>query len=105
MRAGEADAGSSRAAVPACVEFSRLPATVTITAFDAFGNRVTRGGDDFQVRVNQGAAVNPTDKGDGTYSARLNLQVGLFRIDITLDGKPIEQSPYQILVPFPFSGC
>ena len=105
VRAGEADAGSSRAAVPACVEFSRLPATITITAFDAFGNRVTRGGDDFQVRVNQGAAVNPTDKGDGTYSARLNLQVGLFRIDITLDGKPIEQSPYQILVPFPFSGC
>jgi len=105
VQAGDADPGLSQAVVPACVEYSRLPATITITAFDAFGNRVARGGDDFQVRVNQGSSLKPTDNGDGTYTTRLNLTVGVFRIDITLDGKAIKGSPYQIIVPFPFSGC
>ena len=105
VQAGDADPGSSQAVVPACVESADLPVTITITAFDAFGNRVTRGGDDFQIRVNQGTAFKPTDNGDGTYTSRLNLGIGLFRIDITLDGKPIKGSPYQVLVPFPFSGC
>jgi adhesin/invasin len=105
VQAGDADPGSSQAAVPACVEAADLPATITITAFDAFGNRVTRGGDDFQIRVNQGTSFKPTDKGDGTYTARLNLNIGVFRIDITLDGTPIKGNPFQILVPFPFSGC
>jgi adhesin/invasin len=105
VQAGDADAGSSQAVVPACVESADLPATITITAFDAFGNRVRRGGDDFQIRVNQGTSVKPTDNGDGTYTARLNLDIGVFRIDITLDGKPINGNPYQILVPFPFSEC
>jgi adhesin/invasin len=105
VQAGDADPGSSQAVVPACVESADLPVTITITAFDAFGNRVTRGGDDFQIRVNQGTSFKPNDNGDGTYTTRLNLDIGLFRIDITLDGKPINGSPYQILVPFPFSGC
>jgi adhesin/invasin len=105
VRAGDADPETSRAGVPACVAFSDLPATIGITAFDAFGNRVTQGGDDFQIRVNQGSPIEPSDNGDGTYTARLNLTVGIFRIDITLDGKPITGSPYQIIVPFPFSGC
>ncbi|MEO7476948.1 MAG: hypothetical protein ABIY46_16615, partial [Gemmatimonadales bacterium] len=68
-------------------------------------NRVTRGGAGFQVRVNQGSASDPTDNGDGTYTARLNLGIGIFRIDITLDGTAIQGNPYQIIVPFPFSGC
>jgi hypothetical protein len=55
--------------------------------------------------VDQGSAIEPTDKGDGTYTTALDLAVGLFRIDITLDGTPIQGSPYQIVVPFPFSGC
>lgn len=105
VKAGDADPGMSRAGVPACVEFSDLPAIISITALDAFGNRVTQGGDNFQIRVNQGSAIEPNDNGDGTYTARLNLGVGVFRIDITLDGKPIQGSPYQIIVPFPFSGC
>jgi adhesin/invasin len=105
VQAGDADPGSSQAVVPACVESDDLPAKITITAFDAFGNRVTRGGDDFQIRVSPGTSFKPTDNGDGTYAARLNLDIGVFRIDITLDGKPIKGSPYQILVPFPFSGC
>jgi hypothetical protein len=105
VRPGAADAGASKAVVPACVEFKKLPAPVGITAFDAFGNRVTRGGDDFQIRINQTTPVRPTDNGDGTYSARLNLLVGVWRIDITLRDKPIEGSPYQIIVPLPFSGC
>jgi hypothetical protein len=66
---------------------------------------VTRGGDDFRIRVGQGPLLEPADNGDGTYTRRLNLEVGIYRIDITLDGKRIKGSPYQLIVPFPFSGC
>jgi hypothetical protein len=105
VQAGDADPGLSQAVVPACVEVAKLPATITITAFDAFGNRVARGGDNFQIQVNKGSSTKPADNGDGTYTARLNLTVGVFRIDITLDGRPIKGNPFQIIVPFPFSGC
>ena len=103
--AGPADAKRSTADVPGCVEFNRLPATVRITAVDAFGNRRTRGGDSFRISVNQGQALQPEDHGDGTYTRDLNLAVGVFRIDITLNGTPIGGNPFQIFVPFPFSGC
>ncbi len=102
---GATDPGMSQAIVPACVESSQLPAKVTVTAFDAFGNRIAHGGDDFQIRVNQGVILKPTDNGNGTYSAALALTVGVFRVDITLGGKGVDESPYQIVVPFPFSGC
>jgi hypothetical protein len=91
--------------VPACVELSQLPARITITAFDAFGNRITRGGDAFRLRVNEGSAITPTDKGDGSYTAALSPPVGVYRIDVTLDGAPVADSPYQLVVPYPFSGC
>jgi hypothetical protein len=105
VQAGPADAGHSTAAVPQCVEFFRLPATVTITAFDRFGNRVHHGGDPYRVTVNQGTPLPTTDNGDGTYTRNLSLQVGVFRIDVTLGGDPIAGNPFQIFVPFPFSGC
>jgi adhesin/invasin len=105
VRTGPADAGGSTAVVPACVETSQLPARITITAFDAFGNRIAHGGDAFRLRVNQGSAITPTDKGDGSYAASLNLEVGVYRIDVTLDGAAVADSPYQLVVPFPFSGC
>jgi hypothetical protein len=103
--AGPAAADRSTANVPACVNFFDLPATVTITAFDRFGNRVNHGGDPFRVAVNQGTPVAPTDNGNGTYTRNLNLSVGVFRIDITLGGQALSGNPFQILVPFPFSGC
>ena len=102
--AGPAAADRSTANVPTCVNFFNLPATVTITAFDRFGNRVNHGGDPFRVAVNQGTPLIPTDNGNGTYARSLNLSVGVFRIDITLDGRPISGNPFQIFVPFPFSG-
>ncbi len=105
VRAGPTDAGKSAAAVPGCVESSQLPARITITAFDAFGNRITRGGDAFRIRVNEGPAITPSDAGDGGYTAALNLPVGIYRVDVTLDGAPVADSPYQLVVPFPFSGC
>jgi hypothetical protein len=105
VRTGPADAGGSAAVVPACVEVSQLPARITITAFDAFGNRIAHGGDAFRLQVNQGSAITPTDRGDGSYTAALNLPTGIFRIDVTLDGKSVADSPYQLVVPFPFSGC
>ena len=105
VRTGPADAGGSAAVVPACVESSQLPARITITAFDAFGNRIAHGGDAFRIRVNEGSPITPTDKGDGNYTASLNLTVGIFRIDVTLNGAAVADSPYQLVVPFPFSGC
>jgi flagellar basal body rod protein FlgF len=78
---------------------------VTITAFDRFGNRVNHGGNPFRVAVNQGTPLAPTDNGNGTYTRNLNLSVGVFRIDITLGGQALSGNPFQILVPFPFSGC
>ena len=105
VRTGPADAGGSAAVVPACVETSQLPARITITAFDAFGNRIAHGGDAFRIRVNEGSPITPTDKGDGSYTASLNLTVGVFRIDVTLNGTAVADSPYQLVVPFPFSEC
>jgi hypothetical protein len=93
------------AVVPACVELSQIPARITITAFDAFGNRIAHGGDAFRIRVNEGSPITPTDKGDGTYTASLNLTVGIFRIDVTLNGAAVGDRPYQLVVPFPFSEC
>ncbi|MGN6391962.1 MAG: invasin domain 3-containing protein [Gemmatimonadales bacterium] len=102
---GATDARMSQAVVPACVESSQLPAKVTVTAYDAFGNRIAHGGDGFEIRVNQGVILKPNDNGNGTYTAALALAVGVFRVDITLAGKAVDESPYQIVVPFPFSGC
>ena len=31
--------------------------------------------------------------------------MGVFRVDVTLDGAAVADSPYQLVVPFPFSGC
>lgn len=105
VRPGPADAGASQAAVPACIESRDLPARITITAFDAFGNRIGEGGDPFRIRVNQGPLMVPADEGDGTYHSALELPVGIFRIDVLLDGRLVADSPYQLVVPFPFSGC
>jgi hypothetical protein len=105
VRAGPVSAAGSAATVPACVEQSQLPAKITITAFDAFGNRIGRGGAAFRIRVNEGPAITPTDKGDGSYTTSLNLAVGIFRVDVTLNGTLVADSPYQLVVPFPFSGC
>jgi len=93
VRTGPADAGGSVAVVPACVELSQIPARITITAFDAFGNRIAHGGDAFRIRVNEGSPITPTDKGDGSYTASLNLTVGVFRVDVTLAGAAVADSP------------
>jgi hypothetical protein len=104
VQAGAADAGESKASVPACVRFRDLPAVVSITAFDRFGNRISRGGDNFRLQVNLGSPLTPTDNGDGTYTRRLDLTVGVFRIDVSLNGVAVGE-PAQILVPFPIFGC
>jgi adhesin/invasin len=105
VEAGAANAGTSVAVVPACVEQFRLPARITITAFDAFGNRRKRGGDPYRIQVNQGPLIMPEDQQDGTYTAALNLPIGVFRVDITLQGAPIHGNPFQIIVPYPFFNC
>jgi hypothetical protein len=73
--------------------------TIKITTEDAFGNRLTQGGyaGQFLVTVsgaNQ-ATPNVTDNGDGTYTASyLSVFKGNDQIDITLNGVPIQGSPF-----------
>eukprot|EP00698_Gefionella_okellyi_P019273 TRINITY_DN5888_c0_g1_i1.p1 TRINITY_DN5888_c0_g1~~TRINITY_DN5888_c0_g1_i1.p1 ORF type:complete len:5059 (-),score=1335.09 TRINITY_DN5888_c0_g1_i1:98-15274(-) len=77
-------------------------ATFNITASDAFGNRVTTGGDHFDVsvvaeKVTIDARV--TDNGDGTYTAFYALPyAGPAQLRISLAGKAIRDSPFSVQI-------
>jgi adhesin/invasin len=82
---------------------NELPVHLTITAFDALGNRITRGGANFEVRVEdqeEGPALELTDNRDGTYSASFNPGTGVFLVHVRLDGDELKDSPYQLIVSF-----
>jgi hypothetical protein len=100
VQPGPASAARSVAEVPSQLTIFQLPAKVTITAFDAFGNRITHGGDDFRIRVNDQTPIEPRDNGDGTYRADLNTGTGVFLIHVTLGGTELAGSPYQLIVTF-----
>lgn len=104
VQPGPVDAAHSEVVVPACVEYLDLPVVVRITAFDALGNQLDRGGTPFEVRAN-GTKLGLTDNSNGTYVATFNLGSNLFRVDATLNGTAIKGSPAQVLVPFVFSTC
>jgi|GEM_PF-3548918 len=105
VQPGPVDASHSEVIVPGCVEYLDLPVVVRITAFDAFGNQLDRGGTAFVVRVNGGDPLGLKDNNNGTYVATFNLGSNLFRVDVTLNGTAVKGSPAQVLVPFVFSGC
>lgn len=66
-----------------------------VTARDAQGNPVGHGGDQVVVAVNSNAPVQATDLGNGTYDASV-FAVGVsFTVTITLNGVPIQGSPFQ----------
>ena len=82
---------------------NQLPVHLTITAFDALGNRITRGGANFEVRVEdeeEGPPLDLTDNRDGTYSAAFNPGTGVFLVHVRLDGDELKDSPYQLIVSF-----
>ena len=84
------------------------PPTVrlTITAFDALGNRITRGGAAFEVRVEDQNGERPpedvTDNRDGTYTCDFTPGYGVFLVHVRLDGheRSGDQPGYPLIVSF-----
>jgi hypothetical protein len=69
---------------------------ILVTARDAQGNAVGKGGDQVAVAVDGGAVAPPpvVDNGDGTYSAFFYSLSPTHSVAITLNGAPIQGSPY-----------
>jgi hypothetical protein len=83
---------------------NQLPVHLKITAFDALGNRITRGGANFEVRVQnasggeEGPPLDLTDNRDGTYSATFNPGIGVWLVHVRLDGVELKKGGYQLIV-------
>jgi adhesin/invasin len=67
-----------------------------VTARDAQGNPVGHGGDHVEVTVNNNTPVVATDLGNGTYDASVFAVAVNFVVTITLNGTPIQGSPFQL---------
>jgi adhesin/invasin len=104
--AGPASAEESQVQMPAQVTVipNQLPVHLTITAFDALGNRITRGGAAFEAEIeNSDGDVSPldlTDNRDGTYTSEFDPGLGVFLVHVLLGGKKVADSPYQLIVSF-----
>jgi adhesin/invasin len=103
--AGPASADESQVEIPGRVSGFPAPSVhLTITAFDALGNRITRGGAGFEVRVEDPSGEGPpedlTDNRDGTYSADLDPGYGNFLVHVRLNGQEVAESPYPVIVSF-----
>jgi hypothetical protein len=70
--------------------------TILVTARDAHGNLIGRGGERVQVQL-EGAegSREARDNGDGTYSDQFVILLANPSIVITLNGEPISGSPYR----------
>jgi adhesin/invasin len=94
---GPADPGHTTALVPDGVFGQSLE--ILVSAADAQGNPVGRGGDQVGVTVVGIQTLTVQDAGDGTYRADWRpLTFGTFRVEITLNGTPISGSPYTLRV-------
>ena len=69
---------------------------VDVTVRDAQGNLVRRGGDNVQVRLNDGPPVTLRDNGDGTYTDSFGAGLGPVSAVVLLNGVPIEGSPFRL---------
>ena len=76
------------------VEWNFFSVNATVTAKDAQGNPVGRGGDVVVVALEGGATVTATDLGNGTYTATVS-SFGFPEVTITLNGSPISGSPFR----------
>jgi len=75
----------------------------TIHGVGADGKPVKTGGDPFKVKISDGPekVADPVlrDNGDGTYDGEYQVEKpGVYTVDITLDGVPIKDSPFKVLI-------
>jgi hypothetical protein len=66
-----------------------------VTARDAQGNPVGRGGETVVLTVDDAAPVTATDLGDGTYQAAV-FTFGPRVAEIEMNGVPIQGSPFRV---------
>jgi hypothetical protein len=78
------------------------PVTVTVQARDSGGATIASGGEEVVVVVtgaNIAGPVTATDNGNGTYSASyVPANLGQDSIEITMNGTPVEGSPFTITI-------
>jgi hypothetical protein len=68
---------------------------IVVTARDAQGNPEIKGGDRAEFSIDGGPAQGLTDNGNGTYSVSFQIFSVTHTIAITLNGDPIQGSPFQ----------
>jgi hypothetical protein len=99
--AGEADAAASTATVPSTAPLNE-PLTITVQARDAAGTPLTTGGSEVVVEAagaNASGPIQATSNNDGTYTASYTpAEEGVDTITITLDGSPIQGSPFSVTI-------
>jgi len=78
----------------------RQPAPFTIEAKNAFGDKLTKGGDEFKVEVTGPKGKVPaqvTDNGDGTYAVEYTPSAhGTHTVTVDSKGLPVAKSPYTV---------
>jgi hypothetical protein len=102
---GPASAATSTADVPASGSLF-VSGTITVYTRDSQSNLLGRGGEavaitfvhrDSGTRIDVRGEIR--DNGDGTYTANYSQPgLGVFNVEITLNGSPIQGSPYQTVV-------
>ena len=97
VAAGASDPRKTTAEVPDGVFGQTLQIVVRVA--DKEGNPVGRGGDQVRVTIRDVQELQVEDQGDGTYLAPWRpLTFGNFKVEITLNGTPIAQSPFNLRV-------
>lgn len=93
VAAGAADPGKTTADVPDGQYGT--PLEIVVHVADAQGNPLGRGGDLVKVAIRGLIDLSVQDNGDGSYRAVWTPFVyGTFKVDISLNGTPISNSPY-----------
>ena len=99
VAAGPSDAAHTSAAVPADASIFGPPVTIVVSVRDAQDNLAAHDGDKVAINVEQHGDLVVTPVGDGTYTATFAPSVpGTHAVTITLNGTPIQGSPYSINV-------
>jgi hypothetical protein len=99
VAAGAADPGTTTADVPAGQYGT--PLEIVVHVADAQGNPLGRGGDLVKVAIRSLTELSVQDNGDGSYRAVWTpFTSGTFKVDISLNGAAISNSPYTTSIRF-----